>query len=60
MAELRQVKLDGKVQWKLICPNCGGEAFLDDDQFHGRVSTQCPFVGCTFHKTVDWSKEVQQ
>ena len=43
------------------CPVCHESGFIDDDQFHGRVSIQCPTIdrcdehGCTYHETKDWS-----
>ena len=40
--------------YRAICPGCGIDALLDDDQFHGRVSIQC---GCGYHETHDISKE---
>ena len=50
---LKQVKLDGKLVWKLKCPDCKIWGHIDDGQFHGRVSCLC---NCGYHKTVDWSK----
>lgn len=32
---------DGEPVWKVACPGCGCVADLDDDQLHGRVSTEC-------------------
>lgn len=55
MTRLQKVQLDGEAAWKLQCPQCGTWGYLDDDQFHGRVSTQC---ACGFHETVNWSKEI--
>lgn len=49
---LRLVSRDGEWVWTLTCPGCGLRADLDDDMFHGRVSTQCP--DCSFHETVTW------
>lgn len=53
-AELTIVQLDGKQTFKLKCPGCGTLGYLDDDQVHGRVSTECETDGCSFHETVDW------
>ena len=53
--KLKLVVLDGEKAWKLQCPQCGVWGYLDDDQFHGRISTQCD---CGYHETVDWSARV--
>lgn len=37
------------------CPGCGTTGDIDDDQFHGRVSIECPTPGCGYHDTRDWS-----
>lgn len=55
--KLRQVTLDGVETWKLVCPSCGVEGYIDDDQFHGRVSTWCGECN-RFHIPVDFSKLV--
>lgn len=52
--ELKEVKLDGVPAFKLRCPACGVWAYLDDDQYHGRVSVD--HTPCPFHVTVDFSK----
>ena len=44
------------VEWKLRCPKCGTWAYIDDDQFYGRVSLQCATPGCDFHETHDLSE----
>lgn len=49
--------LDGKPEKKLRCPKCGVWAYIDDDQFHGRVSLHHDVPGCGFHEYVDLSKE---
>lgn len=36
------------------CPGCLKTGEIDEDQFHGRVSIDCPF-GCGYHETRDWS-----
>ena len=51
MYNLKKVILDGKETWKLQCPDCREWKYLDDDQFNGRVSTQCE---CGFHKTINF------
>ena len=35
------------------CPECGWSGVIDDDQFRGRVSIQCPV--CPYHQTKNWS-----
>jgi hypothetical protein len=35
------VTRDGEPVWKVACPGCGCIADLDDDQLHGRISTEC-------------------
>jgi len=49
--------------WNVRCPQCGHWGEIDDDQLHGRISTDhsggaenngCA-CGCTFHETRDWS-----
>ncbi len=44
--------------WKLKCPKCSEWCYLDDDQFHGRVSTFHDVKECGYHETVDFSKIV--
>lgn len=46
-------KRDGIELTQLQCPGCGAWGDLDDDQFHGRVSTL--HEECGFHETRDWS-----
>lgn len=50
------VSRDGKPQRKFKCPRCGSWADIDDDQFFGRVSMECPVMGCDFHETIDLSR----
>ena len=38
-----------------VCPNCGLEGIIDDDQYHGRVSIDCP--DCPYHETVNVAGE---
>lgn len=52
--KLQEVVLDGAKTWKLQCPGCKQWQYLDDDQFHGRVSTECA-LGCGFHETVNFA-----
>lgn len=39
------------------CPGCKRSGTIDEDQFHGRVSIQCPFEDCSYHETKDWSQD---
>lgn len=36
------------------CPTCGVVGEIDEDQYRGRVSIECP--ECTYHETMDWSQ----
>lgn len=38
------------------CPQCKGVGIIDEEQFHGKVSIQCPFAPCTYHETKDWAE----
>lgn len=55
---LRGNREDG---WLFECPGCGTWAYLDDDQWHGRVSVDhsgevSPTTGavCSYHGTHDY------
>ena len=50
---LRGNREDG---WLFECPGCGQWAYLDDDQWHGRVSVDHAADGCTggYHETHDY------
>lgn len=39
--------------WVFRCPGCGREAYMDEDQWHGRVSVECHH-GCGYHETHDY------
>ncbi len=52
--ELKKVVLDGEPAIKLCCPKCGQWGYIDDEQYHGRISIQCE--NCSFHETIDLSK----
>lgn len=43
--------------WLFECPGCGTWAYLDDDQWHGRVSVDHASMGCAggYHETHDYS-----
>lgn len=43
--------------WLFECPGCGTWAYLDDDQWHGRVSVDHDSMGCGghYHETHDYS-----
>lgn len=56
--DVRRVSLDGVLTYKARCPLCGTWGYIDDDQFHGRVSMECGEKGCTFHETHDLSAVV--
>ena len=62
--QLRWVRRDGEMVWKLCCPQCGHWGEIDDDQLHGRVSldhTNCGIsyspseCQCTWHETHDYT-----
>lgn len=36
------------------CPKCRQTGFIDEDQFHGRVSIVCDH--CDYHETNNWSQ----
>jgi hypothetical protein len=67
---LRVVIRDGEPVFQLRCPGCGVWGDLDDDQLHGRVSTEhsagsddrgyASSSGCGFHETRDWFSEAAQ
>lgn len=58
--------VDGVAVWSLQCPLCWCWGGIDDDQLHGRISTDHTDQGegrpgsliegapCTFHETRDW------
>lgn len=43
---------DGELVLWVTCPDCRMRGLVDDDQAHGRVSTDCP--NCPYHETVNW------
>lgn len=47
---------DDPDSWNFQCPGCGQWAYLDDDQFHGRVSINHAADGCAggYHETHDF------
>jgi hypothetical protein len=51
---IRLRRRDGQKIHQLKCPGCGKWGDIDDDQFHGRVSTL--HEECGFHETADWSR----
>lgn len=51
MYEIKQVILDGTPTWKFKCPSCGIWGYIDNDQYHGKVSLDCP--NCEFHETIN-------
>lgn len=56
--QLKLVRRDGKPVTKFQCPQCSLWGDIDEDQFYGRVSIQCP--ECTFHETIDLSALVEK
>lgn len=46
-------------EWQLQCPGCGQWAYIDDDQYHGRVSVDHTNEGCTYHETHDFSARLR-
>jgi hypothetical protein len=52
---LRAVRRDGIAVWYMTCPRCGLQGTIDEDQFFGRVSIECPDDSCSFHETIDFS-----
>ena len=47
--KIKHTQLDGKPAIKFQCPNCNVWAYLDDDQYNGRVSVDCS--NCDYHET---------
>ena len=47
--------------WLFECPGCGTWAYLDDDQWHGRVSVDHASMGCGggYHETHDYAATLQ-
>ena len=47
--------------WLFECPGCGTWAYLDDDQWHGRVSVDHASMGCEggYHETHDYAATLQ-
>lgn len=46
--------------WLFECPGCGTWAYLDDDQWNGRVSVDHASMGCAggYHETHDYAAEL--
>lgn len=55
--EIKRIKLNGKPAIKFKCPKCGEWAYIDKDQFNGKVSIFHDTKECGFHETIDLSKE---
>ena len=51
--DIQDWKQDGKPIKKLKCPDCGVLGEIDDDQYHGRISTWCE---CGFHETINFAE----
>lgn len=50
----RNIKRDGETVRQIECPGCGVWGDIDEDQYHGRISIDCP--ECEFHETVNISE----
>ena len=37
------------------CPECNLKAWIDQDQYYGEISIDCP--ECEFHKTINFNNE---
>jgi hypothetical protein len=44
---------DGEIVQQFKCPGCQTWGDIDSDQFHGRVSVDCP--NCEYHETIPLS-----
>jgi len=56
--KIKKIKLDGKPAIKFKCPKCGEWAYIDDDQFNGRVSIL--HEECGFHETINLKELTNQ
>ena len=46
-----------KESWPLFrCPGCGEVGYINQDQFHGMESVECPMPRCGYQGTNDWSQ----
>jgi hypothetical protein len=58
LGKFRQVNVGEPLvdAWMFECPGCGTWAYLDDDQWHGRVSVDHASMGCEggYHETHDY------
>jgi hypothetical protein len=60
LGRFREVSKDDELgledRWVLECPDCGVEAYLDADQWDGRVSVNHGAQGCPggYHETHDY------
>ena len=48
-------RIANAAQRLIECPICCALGIVDEDQWHGLVSIQCPEDGCTYHETYDLS-----
>ena len=48
----------GKEIIKFKCPICGIWGTIDEDQFNGRISIDCP--NCEFHETINLKSELDR
>ena len=49
-------------RWLFECPGCGQRTYLDEDQWHGRVSVDHAADGCPgdYHETHDYFAELEK
>ena len=57
---LQMIDLDGKVEPKVECPQCGVWAFIAPDQYQGKASIQCEIVDCGYHGTHDFANCINE
>jgi len=60
MIEVREKTRDGAKVRQLKCPGCGQWGDIDEDQYHGSVSIECPNEKCSFHATVNVAEKVKE
>jgi predicted RNA-binding Zn-ribbon protein involved in translation (DUF1610 family) len=57
MKEPEYLRPFGKMHM-IKCPECGLEAPIDQDQFEGKVSIDCP--ECPYHETIDFKQALKK
>jgi len=61
VGRFRRVSIDDQSDtWLFECPGCGEWAYLDNDQWNGRVSVDHASDGChgKYHETHEYGKEL--